>query len=55
MGIETATAVPFPNPGITPTTYPSNTPNAIQEILFNVNGMQDIEKVFDDIKKVIGI
>ena len=26
-----------------------------REILFNVNGMQDIEKVFDDIKKVIGI
>ena len=26
-----------------------------REILFNINGMQDIEKVFDDIKKVIGI
>lgn len=26
-----------------------------REILFNINGMQDIERVFDDIKKVIGI
>ncbi len=26
-----------------------------RQILFNVNGMQEIEKVFEDIKKVIGI
>ena len=26
-----------------------------REILFNINGMQEIEKVFEDIKKVIGI
>ena len=25
-----------------------------RKILFNINGMQDIEKVFEDIKKVIG-
>ena len=48
MGIETATAVPFPNPGITPTTYPSNTPNAIQEILFNVNTELNTSNVIFD-------
>ena len=26
-----------------------------RQILFNINGMQEIEKVFEDIKKVIGI
>ena len=26
-----------------------------RKILFNINGMQQIEKVFEDIKKIIGI
>ena len=26
-----------------------------RQILFNIDGMQEIEKVFEDIKKVIGI
>ena len=47
MGIETATAVPFPKPGITPTMYPSRTPKAIQEILLSVKTELKTSKLID--------